>query len=373
MSDLLSPLRHCSDRVQWVGRLRDISEAMIDVVAPQFALAADERIDPNGETGLDWTLIPDFETVYLTDGAHRDIAGRLDVPSKYWQRIVRDHPGLAASTHNTLAAASGATALYRLLRDGDSYVLRAQLSDRYGVFDNFTVLQAVGEGLRAAGQDLDDAKIDVDLTSDRFRMRIVLPSVVALAPDLLAGYRSPFRPGGEPSPVVFAGVEIGNSETGGGAFSIAPRAEFEICSNGMTRTQDLIRQVHLGSRLDEGVVDWSEKTRRLVVDLLASKVSDAVTQFASTDYLERMLADARAAKGIEAGADTIERISTAHQLSEVETKSVMDMFLKGADPTLFGVAQAVTAAAQTVSDSDRQTEMEAMFFEIVNGPELARR
>jgi hypothetical protein len=365
MSDLLTPLRHCSDRLQWVGRLRDISEAMVDVVAPQHALIAEERLDDT----IDWTLVPDFPDLAITDGAHRDIAGRLDVPSKYWQRIVRSFPGLAATTHNTLAAASDATALYRLLRNGDQYVLRAQLSDRYGVFDNFSVLQAVGEGLTAAGQSLEDAKIDVDLTSDRFRMRIVLPSVEAIAADLLDGYRSPFNPGGAVPPVVWAGVEIGNSETGGGAFYIVPRAEFLICTNGLTRTKDAIRKVHLGERLDEGTVDWSETTRRLSVELLASKVADAVSRFASVEYLESMLADARRSKGIEAGADTIERVSVAHQLSEVETKSVMDMFLRGGDPTLFGVGQAVTAAAQVVTESDRQAEMEAMFFEIVNGPE----
>jgi hypothetical protein len=350
---------------------------MVDVVAPQFALSADGM---EGE-GVEWMLLPDFPALSLTAGAHRDVAGRLDVPSKYWFRIVEQFPFLAAQTHNTLAAASQATALYRLLKDGDGYVLRAQLSDRYGVFDNFSVLQAVGEGLTTAGHSLEDAKIDVDLTSDRFRMRIVLPSVEALAPDLLAGYRSPFSmrdgdaphtPGSSVPPVVWAGVEIGNSETGGGAFYIVPRAEFLICTNGLTRTEDAIRQVHLGSRLAEGAVDWSEKSRRLSIELLASKVSDAVAQFASVEYLERMLADARAAKKVNADVETLTRVSAAHQLTETETKSVMDMFLRGADPTLFGVAQAVTAAAQVVEDSDRQAEMESMFFAIVNGPELRR-
>ena len=59
--------------------------------------------------------------------------------------------------------------------------------------------------------------------------------------------------------MVFAGFVITNSETGCGAFTLTPRLVVQVCRNGMTITRDAIRAVHLGERLDEGVVTWSEQ------------------------------------------------------------------------------------------------------------------
>jgi hypothetical protein len=211
------------------------------------------------------------------------------------------------------------------------------------------------------------------------RMRIMLPQIELAVPELLAGYRSPFslRPGapvhehargdeGVP-PVLWAGVELTNSETGKGAFSIAPRAEFLICRNGLTRTSDIIRQVHLGGKMEEGRVQWSDDTRRLNVELLASKVVDAVTQFASVEYLMGLRADMEEASVTEAGTAEIEAVSAAHKLTEDETRSVMDAFLRSGQPTRLGVAQAISAVAQGVEDGDRQAELEAMFLPVCAG------
>ena len=56
--------------------------------------------------------------------------------------------------------------------------------------------------------------------------------------------------------MVFAGFVITNSETGCGAFSLTPRLVVQVCRNGMTITRDAMRVVHLGERLDQGVVTW---------------------------------------------------------------------------------------------------------------------
>ena len=56
-------------------------------------------------------------------------------------------------------------------------------------------------------------------------VRVVCEQVRALAPALLAGYRSPFTgAAGADNPVVFAGFVITNSETGCGAFTPDPAA-----------------------------------------------------------------------------------------------------------------------------------------------------
>lgn len=370
LTDLTAPLRHSTDRFHFLGRLRDAAAASIDVVAPQSSL----YMLPTAEAlGFPASGIGGIEAgMSYTASALGQVAERLAIPVKYLRRLVTEQPWLASENVNTLASADARTALYRLWQADDGWMLRAMLSDSYGVFDNFTVLQALTSGFDASDLDLAEAEVEVDLTPDRFRMRIAVPSIAVRAEELLADYRSPFM-GGERSPMIWAGMEISNSETGGGAFTIVPRAVVLACRNGMTRTTDIIRAVHLGGRLEAGVIDWSPETKQLNVELLASKVRDAVQSFVKVEYLQTLVDEAAAARlvAIERPGAAIELVRVAHQLSEAETDAVMDAFLRSSDASLFGLGQAVTAAAQGVTDGDRQTEMEAMLFPVLRNRSLA--
>ena len=376
---LLTPLRHCTDRARFLGTLQEAARAAIDVVAPQRSLSANEK---DGTVTV--AAHPGFNHCRLTRGAERQVAERLGIPVAYADRLRADHPDLWAHNVSTLAQRDARTALYRMWQAEEGWVMRAVLSDRYETYDNWSILQALSGGLAAAGTELAAMEVEADLTPDRFRMRLACPSVELAVPELLEGYRYPFDarrtdtthappPQGYTPPVLWAGLEISNSETGNGAFQIVPRAVVLICRNGLTRTTDAIRAVHLGGRLEQGLVQWSEETRRLNQELLTSKVVDAVRQFVSVDYLRRIVDDLRAAKGIEVArpSEAVSRVQVAAGLSEAETQAVMDAFLRGGDTTLFGLGQAVTAAAQTVESSDRQVEMEAAFWNIVGNAQLA--
>ena len=79
--------------------------------------------------------------------------------------------------------------------------------------------------------------------------------------------------------MVFSGFMLTNSETGCGAFSLVPRLVAQVCDNGMTITRDAMRAVHLGERLDEGVVTWSGNTLDKTLALITAKTTDAVAAF----------------------------------------------------------------------------------------------
>ena len=75
--------------------------------------------------------------------------------------------------------------------DGDGLgVARAVLSDSYKVIDNLDALMATLDGIRQAGIEV--VFDGLDLTERRLYARVVAPQIRALAPALLAGYRSPF-------------------------------------------------------------------------------------------------------------------------------------------------------------------------------------
>lgn len=238
---------------------------------------------------------------------------------------------------------------------------RAVLSDKYRPIDNLEVLLTVIKGLKEAGFDGHVVR-QADLTDDKMYIRVSVPEITALAPGLLHGYTSPYGGArGADNPVVEAGIVITNSETGGAAFTITPELVVQICSNGMTIKKDMIRKTHLGSKMDEGLVQVSDRTRQLNLELVASQTRDAIRTFLDADYMNRVL------RQIEAGSDepvedvekAITDVTARPAFSKADTKGLLAAFMDGGDRTRGGLVQAITAYSQQVDDADRAYEMDA--------------
>lgn len=352
------------------------------------------RIDDDGVTSTDAKL-------RLTQGCEDQVADRLEIPTRYVRKMradaIKNDDGEAEwpadlidqNVNHWLRANESRTFLVRAFRDDDPDsvgIARAFLSDRYGSIDNLDVLVAALDGVRRAGVNIN---IDgCDLSEQRMSVRVSAPEVSALAPELLKGYRSPFsddRPGGGieriralaareglgyeagEEPVVFAGFVISNSEVGGGAFSITPRVIVQICRNGLTIKADALRQVHLGARLDEGLIRWSDETQRKSIDLVTAKAQDAVTTFLDVDYIKAVVArmEEHAGSPVKDPAKIVERVGKNFGFSEEEQSSILSAFISSGQTTAGGVMQAVTAAAQTISDPDRAADLEASALDVL--------
>ena len=214
-------------------------------------------------------------------------------------------------------------------------------------------------GVRAAGVEVD---IDgADLSDRRMSVRLTCPEVTAYADEILGGYRSPFSgETGSDNPTVFAGLVVKNSETGGGAFTIVPRLVVQVCNNGLQLTKDAMRAIHLGGKLDEGVIKWSDDTQRQELELVTSKTRDAVATFLDIGYMKAKITELQELAGVDVTkpADTIQRVGRKVGWSEMEQDEILSHFIKGGQTTALGVAQAVTSYAQTVKSIDRQDELE---------------
>jgi len=244
--------------------------------------------------------------------------------------------------------------------DGQPGIARAFLSDSYKVIDHLDALTAALDGIRQSGAAIE---IDgCDLTDRRMYVRVRAPEVQALAPALLERYRSPFSgASGADNPTVFAGLVLSNSETGGGAFTIVPRLTVQVCSNGMTINRDAVRAIHLGEKLDEGVIRWSEDTQRKNLELITAKARDAVSTFLDVEYMERVIRRLEETAGtpVSDAPAVVEAVAKKLSFSKEQTAGVLDHFIKGADLTAGGVLHAVTSFAQTISDADVAADFEA--------------
>jgi hypothetical protein len=368
-----------------VTMLRDQQARKVDVVAPATTLRSVDGIIRS--TGTDPVISDDGVT--QGDGYYRPtavcdegLADKLGVPVAYLKRLRAERPDLYDANVNGWlhgrrplvrpdAVGSGQVIreavpadprsfLVRCFRSDDGQGLaRAFLSDRYAVVDNLDVLTAALDGIRDAGVEVN---IDGgDLTERRMSVRVTCPAVSVLAPTLLRGYRSPFNGrSGDECPVMWAGFVLTNSEVGAGAYTITPRAVVEVCNNGMTINADALSRVHLGTRLDTGVVRWAEDTQRKALELVKAQTRDAVTTFLSEDYLTDAVArlEARADETVET-PEQVRTLVKALRYTDADLDGILGHFIRGGQTTRGGVVNAITAYAQDVTDGDLAHDLEA--------------
>lgn len=342
---------------------------------PESAEAALRALAGGGDnagTGAIAGFTPSFSAI-------GDMANKLDIPVKYLRRIQDQMPRLFDQTvtdhmrnvrklytfRTYLKRGGGSTEIESMSPDEARAIdsrngqLRAVLSDRYQVIDNLDVFTMVLDVLAQIGVGPHD--LQVDLSDHNFYMKFRCPEIDVQVPELLRHYRGKYGTGSN-DPRMFAGLIIQNSETGHGSLSITPRIQVLVCRNGMTRTEDIVRQRHLGGKLEAGQIDWSTETQRANLQLALSQLNDAVKTYCTNDYLVRA-----AREMVEAGTpvvdmpiQTIERASETIGLTKAEQDGVMNAFMKGRDGgsvIRFDVVQAFTAHAQDLS-SDRQADLE---------------
>jgi hypothetical protein len=313
----------------------------------------DPQLTPDGVTMTTGTYAP-------TEVCDEGLAEKLGIPAAYLRRLRAEHPDLYDANVNGWLARAEKSYLVRCLRGDRGGIARAFLSSSFKMIDNLDVLMAALDGLRQSGVP---AEIDgCDLTPRRMYVRVVSPAVRALAPELLRGYRSPFTgQSGADNPVVFAGWVLSNSETGCGAFTIIPRLVVQICRNGMTITKDALRAVHLGGRLEDGVIRWSGETQQRNLDLITAQARDAVTTFLDTSYVEKKIAEMTGAAGqpVSDPQQAIEIVAQRLKFTDEQQKTILNHFIRGGDLTAGGVMHAVTSTAQTLGDADTAHDMEA--------------
>lgn len=311
------------------------------------------------ESGVDMADVRLRPTQIFDD----QMAGRLEIPVKYFRRMRESAAGLLTENVNHWLARDNRTLLVRGFRvEGDDGpgIARAVLSDRFGgAADHLDSLTAMFAGVAAAGIDVEVAA--ANLSEKALRVRVRAPQIGVLAPELLRGYRSPFSGKvADENPLVFAGFQFDNSETGHGAYSLAPVIEVEICGNGMTMTKEAYRKVHLGSRLEAGKIAWSHETHQAHLELIKNETKDTVTRFLDIEWLQSKVDEitGKAQTEVTNPTKAIEVVSKQLGYTEAEQALILSDFIKGGQTTSGGIAQAITATAQRLDDPDRAAHLE---------------
>ncbi|WP_245679379.1 DUF932 domain-containing protein [Actinomadura hibisca] len=317
---------------------------------------AEPLISGNGVTDPNGRYLP-------TKACDSDVSAKLGIATAYLRKCRRDAVDLwDTNVNGWLDRAQDTNYLVRAFTGeaGRPGVARALLSDTYKRIDHLDVLTAAMQGIKDAGVPVEIQ--GCDLTEQRMYIRIFSPAVQVESPALTYDYRSPFTGmRGVDDPIVWGGFVIRNSETGAGAAVIEPRIIFKVCANGQTITSHRQRTVHLGGRIDEGLVNWSEQTLARTLDLITSKTRDAVREFLRPEFVQEVITSMEAKAGVPVTRpeETITTVSQNLRFTEEQRELILDHFMMGAAMSAGGVMHAVTSAAQVVQDGDAAHDMES--------------
>jgi len=330
------------------------------------------------------------------------IARRVDLPGMYLDRWHENRVDIFDQVVNralhggernegTSYPADGRTHLLRLLRGdpGEPGFARAFLSPKYRFIESYDAVIAMLDGARQAGVDVRPGICD--MTERRCTVTLEAPGIAALAPKLLAGYRSQFdgqdahvragdamrliqqggggwtipealaaaaREGqGYPEgqePVVWAGIRFTNSETGHGKRTIAPMIRVRVCRNGLVINAVADAKVHIGGAQGEGVVEWSADAVEKELALITAQSRDAVATYLSQEFLDEQvrLIEEMAGAPIRRPEETVRELVRKAGFTKAQADDVFGFFVEGGQPSAGGLANAVTALSQTIPDAD---------------------
>ncbi len=299
--------------------------------------------------------VDQMEPLAIQETVHRQLGAHLNIPWKYYERMLQEEPGLLADNVNHWLRKG--EPVQRLLRTIDGKA-RAFLSNRYRCIDNFEIAQAVLPII----MEMQGARFEsTQITENYMYIKVVNPRLTG---EVRVG------------DVVQAGVVISNSETGLGAVNVQPLVYRLACLNGMvvndasTRT----RRNHIGraNSTDENFALYSQETLDQDGKAFMMKVQDtvraAVDEARFTKVLDTMRESTRAKLDTTDIPSVVKLTSSNFGLTETEGKGVLQHLLEDADYTLYGLANAVTRFSQDVEDYDRASKLEVIGYNVMTMP-----
>ena len=315
---------------------QDERDYLVDTRALRFEAGA------GGESKLT-LMAEETEAFLVNDFTHRQIADRLGIPARYYDRMREENPELLGTNVNAWFAAKPEKRLLRTL-DGTA---RAFLSDRYRRMDNAEVAESVLPII----SELPEAEvISCELTQTKMYIKVVNRRL-----------QLDVRPGD----TVQAGFVLSNSEVGAGSVRVEPLVFRLVCSNGLIVPDYGQKRYHVGRALEAEESQAIYRDETLAADDAAflMKVQDTVrlaVDQAKFAHLVNRLRDAAGEPLSGNPVSAVELLANRHSLTQDESGGVLRNLVTGGDFSRYGLLNAVTRTSQEVADYDRATELERL-------------
>lgn len=310
------------------------------------------KTDNHGSSMLSLSMGKTTETLHLNDLAHSQIAARLQIPQKYYQKMRLENPALLDWNVNDWFRKAPERRMIRVL-DGTA---RALLSDRYRRLDNLELADAVFPLI----QEMKGAEIDsCQVTETHMFIKVINKK---LKDEVAVG------------DAVYAGICISNSEVGLGSLKVEPLLYRLVCRNGLIVKDYAQKRYHVGKQIeseDNAYELYSDETLAADDKAFFLKVQDTVRTAVDETKFQLTMEKFKKTKQERIGEDpvkTVELLADKYILSQSERGGILRHFIMAGDNSRFGLINAVTRASQDIDDYNRATELERLGGELLALP-----
>ncbi len=350
LEDMLAEVvRHSKTKRDFIA---DTKENLAMVNMPNQGFANDLAVVLQNEQ------TSELERFEITENFHKQVAMKLKVPSKYYFRLLEDHRELLLENVNQLFEREPAL---RMIRTLDNRA-RAFLSNSFRRVDNEQILERTLPVIRG---DFETKLLNTNVDENRLRMKC-----------LFTGPEHEVDLGATPngrSDIVHAGFEMGNSEVGKGSYFLRGFLYRGYCLNGCVwgeKETASYRQIHVGSRLgiDESML-LSNETMQKEDELIVAASRDVLRHLSSPDFTQKIGEKLRALKDrapVKSAAGAVESVCKELRMSESESASVLESFIKDQDYSQWGMVNAVTQVANGVESYNRSSQIEELGSKVIN-------
>lgn len=294
----------------------------------------------------------------LTRYAHEQLATKCQIPQRYYDKMREENKlDLLAKNVNTWLPDREK----RLIRVLDDQV-RAVLSDRYRIIDNYDMLfQSLTEFKKLQETGLTINIKESSLTDRHLYLKVTSPD--------LSGRVMHYKDKEEP---VEGGIIISNSEVGCGAFRVEPFINVLVCQNGLIG-EHKIAKVHLGKERGIGLIDWSDQTLEYQDMALWSEITDLIHSTFDPVIFKQWLNKINDVAGIEIQKPTlaVDNIIKKYAIPQTIKEDLINQFMKES-PTVWGLSMAVTRVAQQQENYEKQIDLERIGNQIIESYEVVR-
>lgn len=297
-----------------------------------------------GVTSVEVAIKDDIMQYQVSDLAHRQIADRLQIPYKYYERMLREYPKLLDDNINGWLYKNPERRMLRTL-DGR---LRAFLSDRYRRLDNLELADHI---LPVIKEMKGCEVVSCEITATHMYLKIINKTMKTEV---------------VPGDIVQAGFVLSNSEVGLGAVKVEPLIYRLVCKNGMICKDYAHKKYHTGRQVEDtdnayelysdATLAADDKAYFLKVRDIVSVAVDESKFLLTVDKMRLAREDATGENPIQ----TVELLGDKYLLTKNERASILRHFALNHDFSRYGLVNAVTRSAQDNPDYNRATDLERL-------------
>ena len=300
--------------------------------------------------------VPDREQEKVDQTLHRNaiyqMAQTTDMPVKFLDSLqaVAEPWGRELLAHNLQTVFNRRFQKKRYLLRSLQQEVRGFLSDSYRRIDSRPVVEAFATAVQEKGA----LPYEGYVTDTKIAIQAIMPEVYEPVPGEVVAY----------------GLSLENSDFGNGALSVRAYLLRIWCSN-LAITQEEMRQVHLGKRLDESMI-YSERTYELDAQATVSALKDVIQRQLNAEQLQQHMDLIRRANDRPVDAsqarDMLRKALQKHEAdSVVEAYNSADTVNMPAGNSMWRLSNAISWVAGKTEDAERKLEISKVAGQIL-GP-----